>query len=355
MVSLELKKALAYSTMSQIGYMMLGLGVAGLSSNVLIGGYTAGLYHLLSTGIHKAALFLCAGVIIKTSGSIYMSKMNLSREKMDFTWLFMWIVAFSLIGIPPFTGYWSKDEVLLTCWQSGQYLLYAIAWVTIAIKCFYTIRFMGMTFHKKISTNGATRHEKTSTLMLIPIGLLALMTIFIGLMGPYLTNFLHEGFGRYFTESLKLSINTGSKTLSVSPALNPILLNGFLLIDSLLMIVIGAIPAYLFYISHKTNPQIIVNRYKILIWAHKFLLERWHLDALYNKVFVNGMLSIRRPFVKLIEDTIDEELNINIPNFLIVINKRLKKIQTGILSINLLLILLFLAAILFLFLFLGVL
>ena len=145
MVSLELKKALAYSTMSQIGYMMLGLGVAGLSSNVLIGGYTAGLYHLLSTGIHKAALFLCAGVIIKTSGSIYMSKIHLSREKIDFTWLFMWIIAFSLIGIPPFTGYWSKDEVLLSCWQSGQYILYAIAWVTIAIKSFYTIRFMGLT------------------------------------------------------------------------------------------------------------------------------------------------------------------------------------------------------------------
>jgi hypothetical protein len=76
---------------------------------------------------------------------------------------------------------------------------------------------------------------------------------------------------------------------------------------------------------------------------------------LYNKVLVNGMLSIRKPLVKFIEDTIDEELNVNIPNLLIVTNKRLKKIQTGILSINLLFILLFLAGILFLFLLLGVL
>ncbi|MCG8335493.1 MAG: NADH-quinone oxidoreductase subunit L, partial [Proteobacteria bacterium] len=113
MVSKELKKALAYSTVSQIGYMMLGLGVAGLSPIILVGGYTAGIFHLVSHALFKACLFLCAGTIIHAAHSIYMHDMGAMRKYAPFTWLFMMIAALSLIGLPPFPGFWSKDAVLL--------------------------------------------------------------------------------------------------------------------------------------------------------------------------------------------------------------------------------------------------
>jgi NADH-quinone oxidoreductase subunit L len=96
MVALELKKALAYSTVSQIGYMMLGLGIAGFAPHVLAGGYTSGIFYLVSHGLFKASLFLCAGAVIHTAHSIYMHEMGALKKYMPFTWVFMGIAALSL-------------------------------------------------------------------------------------------------------------------------------------------------------------------------------------------------------------------------------------------------------------------
>ena len=354
MVSLELKKALAYSTMSQIGYMMLALGVAGLSVNTLASGVSAGIFHLISHGIFKAALFLCAGVLIHVSGSIYMSEMKVSRRSMRFTWLFMWIASLSLMGVPPFSGFWSKDEVLASCLESGQIVLFIVALITVAVTCFYTVRFMGMIFHNKEKSE--TETKEANALMLVPYGVLAALTVALGLIGPWIGGFLNKTFEKYFTESLGLTIS-GSGITSASSNIvgsSSIPLGIILPIISILAIIIGAIPAYRFYISHKGKPEEIVNKHNALQWLHRFLWNRWYIDAFYNKLFVRGALSLRSPLVRFVENPIDYALNVGVPNFFAAANKGLRKIQTGILSINMLYIAGFLV-VLFIVLWLGVL
>ena len=361
MVSKELKKVLAYSTMSQIGYMMLALGVAGLSVNALTTGVSAGIFHLISHGVFKAALFLSAGVLIHFSGSIYMSEMKFSRRSLPLTWLFMWIVSLSLMGVPPFSGFWSKDEVLLSCLQSGQYLLFTVALVTVAITCFYTVRFMGIIFHGTQTVEEdqmSAGKEKTSGLLLVPYGILAALTVVIGLAGPWVNSFLHSTFEKYFTESLGLTLTGGTSGIAaINSTSNPSmsLLSVLLPIVSVLTIVIGAFPAYRLYVSHKSTPEKIIGAHKSLQSLHKFLWNRWYIDAFYRKVFVNGMFAMRQPVIKYVERPIDYALNEGVPNLFAVANRGLRKVQTGVLSINMLYVLAFLATAVFILLLLGVL
>ena len=104
MVALELKKVLAYSTVSQIGYMMLGLGAAGLAPGLLLDGYTSSIFHLVSHALFKACLFLCAGTVIHAVHSIYIQDMGAVRKYLPLTWLFTLVAALSLMGLPPFSG-----------------------------------------------------------------------------------------------------------------------------------------------------------------------------------------------------------------------------------------------------------
>jgi NADH-quinone oxidoreductase subunit L len=346
MVSLELKKALAYSTMCQIGYMMLGLGVAGLSPNVLVSGFSAAIFHLVNNGIHKAALFLCAGAVIQASGTIYMSKMRLSRHTMGFTWLFMWIAAFSLLGIPPFTGYWSKNEVLLACWQSGQYILYAIASATVAIKCFYTVRFMGMTFHKKNDERTDTHHnEETGILMLLPYAILAALTIVMGFIGPTFVNFLQQIIHKYFTEILNLPVDSRTSAMHTSLASNPTISNTLVLIITLFMIVIGSVPAYMLYISNKSTLRTTIHKHHKIQRLHNFFWERWYINSFYDKVFVNGMVLTGSSLIAAVEEFIDNFFNNVIPKFFTSLSRVVRRGQTGILSINMIYVLIFIAGI----------
>lgn len=338
MVSLELKKALAYSTMSQIGYMMLALGVAGLRTNTLITGFSAGLFHLITHGIFKAALFMCAGVLIHVSGSIYMSDMGISRRNMRFTWLFMWITSSSLIGVPPLSGFWSKDEVLLSCLQSGQYPLFTLALLTVAVTSFYTVRFMGMSFH------GEKKAKEAGLATLIPYGVLAIFTVAIGLAGPWVKDFLNKLFVRYFAESLKLPTIGGGVTITNSASSAESTLISILLpLLSISMILAGGAPAYRFYVSRKAMPAKLIKEHNSLGWLHRFLWNRWYIDTVYNKIFVNGALFIRKPTVEYVENPIDEFFNRDIPSFFAALNKSFRRIQTGVLSVNMLYVMAFLA------------
>ncbi|RLG92076.1 NADH-quinone oxidoreductase subunit L, partial [Candidatus Bathyarchaeota archaeon] len=339
MVSLELKKALAYSTMSQIGYMMLALGVSGLNADALALGVSAGIFHLISHGIFKAALFLCAGVLIHISGSIYMHRMSIDRRNMPLTWLFMWIASLSLIGVPPLSGFWSKDKILVSCLESGQPLIFIVALITVAITSFYTARMMGMTFHSGERRTENKRLE-ANLLMLIPYGLLAALTVILGLMGPWIGDFLKGTFRRYYAEHYGLAFSDavsrsihGDMTSIVIPA------------ASILMIAIGFVPAHKLYVSRRLKPEEILRRHVFLHKLHGFLWNRWYIDPFYNRVLVRGMLRLRRPLVKFIEDPIDFTFNIGVPKLFIFSSRNLRKFQTGVLSINMLYLLAFSAII----------
>src|SRR5439155_1467916 len=121
-VAREIKKVLAYSTVSQIGYMMLALGMAGLSANFLAG-YTAGLFHLLSHAVFKASLFLAAGWVLHVAESRFMDEMGGLAKAMKFTSASMLLAGLSLMGIPLFSGFWTKDAILSLSFLGGQYIL----------------------------------------------------------------------------------------------------------------------------------------------------------------------------------------------------------------------------------------
>src|SRR3989442_1314700 len=149
-VAREIKKVLAYSTVSQIGYMMLALGLAGLSANFLAG-YTAGLLHLLSHAVFKASLFLAAGWVLHAAESRFMDEMGGLAKAMRLTSASMLLAGLSLMGIPPFSGFWTKDAILSLSFLGGQYILYGLALITAFITGFYTVRMLGITLAGKPS------------------------------------------------------------------------------------------------------------------------------------------------------------------------------------------------------------
>jgi NADH-quinone oxidoreductase subunit L len=353
-VAKELKKALAYSTMSGIGFMMLALGLSGLSSTTLVDGVSAGIFFLISHGIFKAALFMGAGVVIHFSGSIYLSDMHLTRNKMLLTRLFMWIAALSLIGVPPFAGFWSKDDVLIVSLQSGQYAFFALALASVALTCFYTIRFMGLIFHREQHEEVNEAHHEATILELAPYGILAGLTVAIGLIGPLVTSFLQDTFSKYYAKSLGLVVGT-TDTASAPSGLNAFLpLTILVPIISVVTIAVVAVPAYRLYISHKTQPEQLIASHASLKRIHDFLWNRWYIDAFYNKVFAGGILAIRGPLVRFIERPIDYTLNEGVPKLFGTANRGVKKLQTGILSVNILYMLAFLGLVALILLLLGV-
>ncbi|RLG02343.1 MAG: hypothetical protein DRN60_03465 [Thaumarchaeota archaeon] len=335
MVSLELKKILAYSTMSQIGYMMVALGAAGMSINATITGYVGGLYHLLSHALFKAALFLCAGLVIHVTGSIYIHEKGLSRKYLPMTWVFMWFSALSLAGVPPFSGFWSKDEILIACINAGQYGLFLAALLTAGITCFYSIRMMGYIFYSRSGEVEEVHGEPK--LMWIPFGVLSSLTLIIGLMGYWLGEVLHDIFSKYFTHVLRIPLTASAHTsTSLTQLIVPL--------SSIIMLLIAGIPAYTFYISQKADSWKIVGGNAALRLLHKILWNRWYIDKFYRMTFVRG-LHLSRPIVqRYVEDLIDSSFNIGVPKLFAAMYGGLRRVQTGVASINILYILIFLTS-----------
>lgn len=136
LVMTDIKRVLAYSTISQLGYMMLGLGT---------GGYVAGLFHLFNHAFFKALLFMGAGSVHHSSNTFDMQKMGGLRRYMPITfWTFL-IASLSLSGIPPFSGFWSKDEILSSAWNDNA-LLFLLGFVTVFLTAFYMFRAIFITF-----------------------------------------------------------------------------------------------------------------------------------------------------------------------------------------------------------------
>src|ERR671923_205089 len=183
LVNPEIKKVLAYSTGSQIGYMMMGLGIAGLSTQ-FVDGYTAGFFQLMSHAMFKASLFMGAGALLHTAGSRFMNDMGGLKIHMKKTYVFMLLAGLSLAGAPLITsGFWSKDAVFAAVLESGYAFsqpLFIMAVVVAVMTAFYTFRMLGMAFFGKKSRHieemehmGHHLHEVSATLW-VPFAILAI-------------------------------------------------------------------------------------------------------------------------------------------------------------------------------------
>ncbi|MDX1810255.1 MAG: NADH-quinone oxidoreductase subunit L [Sulfurospirillaceae bacterium] len=169
----DIKKILAYSTMSQLGYMFIAVG---------LGAYSSGLFHVFTHAFFKALLFMGAGaVIIALHHEQNIFNMGGLRKKIPFVYTVMLVANLAISGIPPFAGFFSKDEILLKAFEHHQYVIYAIGLFTAGLTAYYMFRLFFVTFEGKNYTEQHIHHVSLS--MKIPMGLLALGAAFAGFAG----------------------------------------------------------------------------------------------------------------------------------------------------------------------------
>src|ERR671932_296858 len=342
LVNPEIKKVLAYSTGSQIGYMMLGLGIAGLSVH-FVDGYAAGFYHLMSHAMFKASLFMGAGAVLHTVGSRFMTDMGGLRKYMKKTYIFMLLASLSLAGAPLVTsGFWSKDAIFAAVLESGYanaWPLFVIATLVAVMTAFYSFRMIGMTFFGKKSEYleemehaGHHLHEVGNN-MWIPFAILAVATIAIGLVGFIFEGQITHLLGGYLAQSFGIgkegalpheAEGGGGNTSTTFLGLNPIAATA-----SFGAFAIGSILGYVFYIARKPSPTIISkNIVTRAIW--KFLYNRWYLNSALYWGTVIGPMAIYRIIWRYFESTIIDGISPAFQYSMTYFSRVVRSGQTGI-------------------------
>jgi NAD(P)H-quinone oxidoreductase subunit 5 len=318
----DIKKGLAYSTVSQLGYMVMAMG---------IGSYSAGLFHLMTHAFFKAMLFLCSGSVIHGMEAVVghnpliaqdMRLMGGLRKYMPITAGTFLIGNLAICGIPPFAGFWSKDEILGQAMLANP-VLWFIGWATAGLTAFYMFRMYFMTFEgefrghdagikqqlmseaglafgpgamdaKEADHHGHSEYPHESPLtMALPLVLLAVPSIGIGLLGRpwenYFEEFIHapgEIIAEHTFDWNEFLIMAG---LSVAIA------------------VTGIIVALLMYRLKKINPNAIAKKFPTL---YRFSLNKWYFDSLYNQVFVTGIRRLARQIMEVDYRVVDGAVNL---------------------------------------------
>ncbi|RLI29963.1 MAG: hypothetical protein DRO46_01435, partial [Candidatus Hecatellales archaeon] len=200
--------------------------------------------------------------------------------------------------------------------------LFALAPSVAGLTAFYSLRFIGLTFHGEESPHVSRLERKpreASLLMLAPYLILTGVTILFGALGLTFEGFLHETFHEVFHSELHLV--DGKAALEVQVAL-----------ASTLFFLAGALPAYKLYISRRLSPGRILEAYPLLSRLRSFLWNRWYIDAAYNRVFIDGTLRLRPVIEKVVEHAMDVAYNLKLPFLMEASYLRVKKLQSGILT-----------------------
>jgi NADH-quinone oxidoreductase subunit L len=177
LVQNDIKKVLAYSTVSQLGYMFLGAGV---------GAFTGSIFHLVTHAFFKALLFLGAGSVIHAmSGEQDLRRMGGLKSKLPWTYWTMMAGALAIAGIPPFAGFFSKDEILGKTWESGHPILWLMGAVAAAMTAFYMFRLIFLAFHGTFRGTEEQRHHlhESPPSMTAPLAVLAVLSVVGGFLG----------------------------------------------------------------------------------------------------------------------------------------------------------------------------
>ena len=175
----DIKRVLAFSTLSQLGYMMLSLGVSGYGGEEGLG-FMAGMFHLFTHAMFKALLFLGAGSIIHAVHSNYMYDMGGLRKYLPITHITFLIACLTIAGVPPFSGFFSKDEILVAAFHHNK-LLFAVEYIVAGLTAFYMFRLYFSVFWGKDRHYHHTPHESPLT-MTIPLMFLAAASVFAGFL-----------------------------------------------------------------------------------------------------------------------------------------------------------------------------
>jgi len=269
LVKKDIKRVVAYSTVSQLGYMMLGLG---------IGSYTAGVFHLYNHAFFKALLFLCAGSIIYAMDSYNLFEMGGLRHRMPITFWTMVIAGLSLAGIFPFSGFWSKDAIVASAYDEHYYVLFGMALITVFLTAFYIFRAIFLAFTGEPRTEGARAAVESPGIMVGPMVILAFLSVVSGWVG------IPDGFGipvkDYFAQ-LVVPSEFARETLGLEP--HPFSLA--LATVSVAAALVGIGLAYALYIQRPERAGALSRRFSGL---YSFLDQGWYFDALYGATFVRA-------------------------------------------------------------------
>jgi NADH-quinone oxidoreductase subunit L len=335
LVSVELKKILAYSTVSQIGYMMLGLGLSGLAEGAYVAGLTAGIFHLTSHALFKAALFLGAGSVIHAIHTIYTFNMGGMKKYMPITFILMVIATASLSGIPPLSGFWSKDAVFIAALVAGtplSYTLLAVGAISAAMTFFYSIRYIYITFMAPESDyihdlehHGHHPHEAPKTMWVpiaILVGLVCVVGLF-GLIGLFVPSFSPELFIEHQLHNMlhHMGIPLHSHHLEFSTTLTA-------WGTSAAMLLIGGILGWLFYLSKKVDSWAFVSGNPVLKPVHTFLFNRWYMNYTYYKVFVYGLIDFAKAVFASLESLVFDKITAFVSGSTIAFGKVLHVFET---------------------------
>ncbi len=205
----DIKKVLAYSTISQLGYMVTALG---------LGGFSAGNFHLMTHAFFKALLFLGAGSVIHGTGTQDIREMGGLFGKMKSTAATFVIAALAIAGVPPLAGFWSKDEILLTAYESGNPVVFGLLLIVAFMTSFYMFRLVFLTFFGQTRNHHLHAHESPAV-MTLPLWCLALGSIVIGLPGSPWMHHWFQGFLEGAHHETEIAVNPLVMASSIAAAL----------------------------------------------------------------------------------------------------------------------------------------
>jgi NADH-quinone oxidoreductase subunit L len=278
MVQNDIKRVIAYSTCSQLGYMFFACG---------LGAYSAAVFHLMTHAFFKALLFLGAGSVIHAmSDEQDMRNMGGIWKKIPFTYAYMWIGSLALAGVFPFAGYYSKDLIVEVAYAGhGDVAKFAFVMGISAafITAFYSWRLLFMTFHGTPRADDETMHHvhESPAIMLLPLVLLAGGAIFAGIIGHY--GFSMTGADGAFWKG---AIFTRPDNEILEHAHHVPSWVGYLPMG------VGFVGIALAYICYIKVPSLPVKLSKAFSGFYQFFLNKWYFDELYQGVFVNNALRL---------------------------------------------------------------
>ncbi|MGD8371997.1 MAG: NADH-quinone oxidoreductase subunit L [Syntrophobacterales bacterium] len=296
----DIKRVLAYSTISQLGYMFLAVGVAAFSS---------GIFHLVTHAFFKALLFLGAGSVIHAVHSNDMQEMGGLKKYMPHTYLTFMVAYLAISGIPPLSGFMSKDEILWSTFNSHLPVpglgkaLWALGLLGAGLTAFYMTRLIALTFMGSFrgGSEKETHLHESPSVMTVPLMILAVLSVVGGVIGlpavSHLPNLLHNFLGPV------LSSHGGSGHGSHAYALEVLLM-----LVSTGVAITGIYVGWLFYVKRPELPGRLAARFAGL---YRLLLHKYYVDEIYQKLLLRPVLQLVTLSGRFDLNTIDGAVNLS--------------------------------------------
>jgi NADH-quinone oxidoreductase subunit L len=322
----DIKRVLAYSTLSQLGYMFAALGV---------GAWTAAIFHLMTHGFFKGLLFLDSGSVIHAVHDEQdMRRMGGLWRRIPITYWTMLIGAIAISGIPPLAGFFSKDEILSGAFKSGFLWVWGIGFVVAGLTAFYMFRLIGMTFWgpSRVDPHVEPKIHESPPSMTIPLILLAIPSALLGLaLGyPPESGAIHRWLEPVFAPAIEAAGREEAPFAAFG-------IDGMLLLVSATIAVIGILVAWRFFgfelfgLRGRARPETVagaVNRTGWTRFLYRASLNKWWFDELYDLLFIRIGGRLAAALWWFDREVVDGTVNA-IGSLTTLSGRRLSRVQTG--------------------------